>query len=144
MVCLCRARLAHRCLRRSWWPALSPLTPCSQGPWRAWAPGAPSLKAEVQAVVSGPDPRVQGALIRGENCMYIMSQVKILFFFPDDPQSLVGGRWMEGAKQADGGLLPAILRNCCLQDLLLCLKFTRNKIHREMTNGELKLENEVL
>lgn len=76
--------------------------------------------------------------------MYIMSQVKILFFFPDDPQSLVGGRWMEGAKQADGGPLPSILRNRCHQDLLLCLEFTRNKIHREMTNGELKLENEVL
>lgn len=51
---------------------------------------------------------------------------------------------MEEAKQADGGPLPAIIRNRCHQDLFLCLEFTRNKIHREMTNGELKLENEVL
>ena len=74
----------------------------------------------------------------------MISQVKILFFFPVGPQLLVGGRCMERAEQADRGPRLAVLGNPCCRDLLLCPKFTRNKIHSEMTNGELKPENEVL
>ena len=74
----------------------------------------------------------------------MISQVKILFFFPVGPQSLVGGRWMERAEQVDRGPRLAVLGNPCRRDLLLCPEFTRNKIHSEMTNSELKPENEVL
>ena len=64
MVWLFRARFAHGRLRGSW---LSPCCPpCSQDLRRARAPGEPSLKADVQEVVSSPDPGVQGALIHGE------------------------------------------------------------------------------
>lgn len=140
------ARFAHGRLRAS---GVSPrCPPCSQDLWRARAPRKPSLKADVQVVVSSPDPGVQGALIRGETIhlrtVYIWLP-RLRFYFPFQlahSHWRVGDGWSVWSRQTGPRL--TVLGNPCRPDLLLCLEFTRNKTHSEMANSELKLESEVL